>query len=277
MPLFPSLDGFGPTRQTLHLYAHAIGVVPRAHAIAHPKWWHISLKVRPDGLVTDNIALPEGGVCHLRLDPHAHQIVLAASDGRWQSFDMRAGMTGTEMGEAIMAAVAAWGLEGEYNRQRFMSDEPRRYEVEMVGRYFTAVVNAERIFRQHLARVAGEGGEVGPVQVWPHGFDLSGEWFGTRMVAAEEHGETKEFPAQLNLGFYPGDSDEESYFYSNPFPFEAGRLLDRALPAGARWFTESWKGTMLPYRELLDDPAPEARLLAYARAVFEITAPSLMG
>jgi hypothetical protein len=55
---FPSLTGWERTRETLHLYSKAVGVVPRAHAEFHPKWWHISLKVRPDGLVTDNMPLP---------------------------------------------------------------------------------------------------------------------------------------------------------------------------------------------------------------------------
>jgi hypothetical protein len=273
MPFFPSLDGFGPTRKTLHLYAQAMGVIPRAHAIAHPKWWHISLKVRPDGLMTGNLSLPGGGICHLRMALHEHVIVLAASDGRRQTFDMRAGMTGTEMGNAIIHAVGGLGLSSDYSRKRFESDEPREYDAEVVGRYFTAVVNARRTFEKHLA---GLDGDTGPVQVWPHGFDLSGEWFGTRIVTEEEHGEKKESPSQLNLGFYPGGNDDENYFYSNPFPFEADRLLDKPLPAGARWFTESWQGTLLPYKELLNDPDPEARLLDYAHAVYEIASPTLL-
>ena len=51
---FPPLPIDGePTRATLHAYAHAVATLPRAHAIAHPLWWHSSLKVRPDGLVTE--------------------------------------------------------------------------------------------------------------------------------------------------------------------------------------------------------------------------------
>lgn len=272
MTFFPSLDGFGPTRKTLHLYAHAMGVIPRAHAIAHPKWWHISLKVRPDGLVTDSIPLPGSGICYLRMDLHTHMIILAASDGRAQTFDMRTGMTGTEMGNAIINAVAGLGLTSDYNRQRFESDEPREYEAEVVGRYFTALVNADQTFKKHLARVDGN---TSPIQVWPHGFDLSGEWFGTRVVTAEEHGETKEHPSQINIGFYPGNNNDESYFYSNPFPFEADQLLDKPLPPGARWFTESWQGTLLPYKELINDLDPETRLLDYAKAVFDIASPTL--
>ena len=48
-PIFPALTNWEPTRQSLHWYSRAVGVVPRAHGKFHEKWWHISLKVLPDG------------------------------------------------------------------------------------------------------------------------------------------------------------------------------------------------------------------------------------
>ncbi len=78
-------------------------------------------------------------------------------------------------------------------------------------------------------------------------------------------------PAQLNLGFYPGEDDDTSYFYSNPWPFEADKLLGRALPDGAVWHTEGWQGAMLPYTATKD----EEQLLAFAAAVFDIASPLL--
>ena len=70
MSTFPTLPTDGePTRATLHAYAHAVAALPRAHAAAHPLWWHISLKVRPDGLVTEAMPLPDGGAAFVRMDP----------------------------------------------------------------------------------------------------------------------------------------------------------------------------------------------------------------
>jgi hypothetical protein len=99
------------------------------------------------------------------------------------------------------------------------------------------------------------------------------EWFGTRTVTYEEHGQLQESPSQLNLGFYPG---QPIYFYSNPFPFAGEQLLDKELPAGARWHTEGWQGTMLPYSELLDDDNAETRLRHFARRVYELALPTLL-
>lgn len=272
MTFFPPLDDFQETRKTLHNYAQAAGVIPRAHGIRHPKWWHISLKVGPEGMVTDNVPLPGGGVLGLRMDVRRHQIVLATSSGDRRTFSMRDGATGSEMGDQIIAAVADYGLRGEYEREKFESDEPRVYSAEAAGRYFTALVNADRTFKKHKANLSGE---MGPVQVWPHGFDLAFEWFGSRVQTYEEEDEVQEYPAQLNLGFYPGGPGVEPYFFSNPWPFEAEELLGKPLPEGARWHTEGFEGTILPYEELVGDPDAESRLLEYAQAVYELAAPTL--
>lgn len=272
-PYFPSLDGFGPTRATLHLYSQALGAVARAHGIAHPKWWHISLKLRADGLTTDPLPLPGGGILTLRLDLLRHTAVLETSVGDSQTWDLTAGLTGTQFGDAVTTAVGAFGLDGPYAREKFVDDAPRIYDTAVVGRYFRALVNAGALFTQHRA---GLDGVTSPVQVWPHGFDLAFDWFGTRVETFEEHGTQQRFTAQLNLGFYPGANDAESYFYSNPWPFEAGRLLDQPLPAGARWHTQGWQGTILPYGELADDPDAAQRLLAYATAVYRIASPTLL-
>ena len=40
------------TRATLHAYALAVAAIPRAYAEAHPKWWHVSLKLTDGGFVT---------------------------------------------------------------------------------------------------------------------------------------------------------------------------------------------------------------------------------
>ncbi len=268
MTQFPSLDGFGPTRRTLQLYAHALSALARTYAPAHPNWWHISLKVTPFGLVTDNIPCAGGGILAGRMDFHRACIILDSSDGRSWAIPMDHGLSGSEMGERVLAAAAEAGLTSPINRDRFADEGPGVYDKAVVGRFFTALVRADRAFKRHGARL---GEKAGPVRLWSHGFDLAMEWFGTRVVRSDEGEGTLEQPAQLNLGFYPGEDDGTSYFYSNPWPFDADQLLDRPLPAGASWHTEGWQGTILPYTAARD----EEQLLDYAAAVFEIAAPLL--
>ncbi|MDH3500767.1 MAG: DUF5996 family protein, partial [Acidimicrobiia bacterium] len=200
-----------------------------------------------------------------------HEVVLESRSGHSLRLDMRDGRTGTEMTEELIAALASHGLEGDYVRKDFESNERTSYDEKAASLFWTAVVNAGQTFSTHRAAI---GGNVGPVQLWPHGFDLAFEWFGTRTEDYEEHGEMRSLPSQLNLGFY---SAGDAYFYSNPWPFDAG-LLESPLPEGARWATadtDGFEGTVFAYKEVADDPHGRERLAAYARAVFDAASPTL--
>ncbi len=271
---FPDLTGWEATRDTLHLYSQGVGVVPRAHAEPHPKWWHISLKVQPDGLTTDEMAWPGGGKFLLRMDLKQHQVVVVVNGEIVREISMTEGLTGTEFGNRVLDAVVDLGLSADYARAKFENDEARTYDPAMAEKYLAALVKIDLVFKQHRNSLPGE---VGQVQLWPHHFDLAVEWFGTRTMTYEEHGEVQELPAQLNLGFSPGDSGHPApYFYSNPWPFEKEQLLRHSLPEGARWFTEGWEGSVLPYTEVAGDPRADQRLLDYAQTVYKVASPTLM-
>lgn len=267
---FPPLpENFEPTRATLHAYAHAVGAVPRAHALAHPKWWHISLEPRPNGLVTDAMALPGGGTFQLRMDLRHHVIVVETSVGDEERLPMDAGLTGTEMGEAVIAATGKLGLEGEYLREKFANDEPRPYDPAAAATFFTALSSMAHVLSVHRSRIQGA---VGPLQVWPHGFDMAFEWFGTRVETYEEHGEQQSYPSQLNLGFYPAG---RAYVYSNPWPFEEEVLTATPLPSGGAWHTEGWQGSILYYDEIAGSAEAGQKILDFAAAVHAAAAPTL--
>lgn len=268
--LFPTLpDDWEATRATLHAYAHGVGAIARVHGIAHPKWWHISLKVNPGGLRTESIPLPDGGTVDLRMDLRHHHVVLEASSGDSTTISMTEGLTGTEFGDRVAAAASALGLAGDYDRAKFENDEPRDYSPAAAETFFDALVNVETTMQRHRATL---GSNVGPIQVWPHGFDLAFEWYGTRVEVHEEEGEKNEIPSQLNFGFYPAG---RAYFYSNPWPFEKDALMEVPLPSGAKWTTEGFEGSILYYDQLAGDPEAADKLLAYAKAVHDAAAPTL--
>ncbi len=266
---FPHLpEDWERTRATLHAYSHGVAAIPRAHAEAHPKWWHVSLKVTEDGLVTDDVSLPDGGSLRLRMDLRRDVTVLE-SDGRQAiELDMTAGDTGTEFAERIIAAASTLGLEGEYLREKFENDDPREYDPAAAERFWEALIAVHEVFDSHRR---GLDGDVGILQLWPHGFDLSFEWFGTRVETYEEDGEMQEYPSQLNLGFYPAG---DAYFYSNPWPFDEA-LTEVDLPHGAVWHTEGWQGTKLAYSGIAGDPEGAAKLAEFAAAVFDAAEPTL--
>ena len=261
-------DDWEPTRSTLHVYANAVGVVARAHAVAHPKWWHISLKVKPTGLVTDTMPVPGGGTLWLRMDLRKHEVMIETSGGAAQSVPMDSGLTGTQFGDAVIAVIAGFGLEADYARAKFEGDDAREYSTAAAESFFAALVNIDHNLETHRSSL---GGSVGPLQIWPHGFDLAFEWYGTKTVSHVEEGETVELPSQLNLGFYPAG---RAYFYSNPWPFDP-TVTQVQLPGPAEWNTEGWEGSILYYDELLATDDPAQLLADYAQAVFAAASPGL--
>jgi hypothetical protein len=257
-PFLPQLpDDFAATRATLHAYAQGVGAIARAYAEAH------------QGLATDPVPLPNGETLKLRMDLSSHDVVVTTSSGDLHTVSMTAGLTGTEFAERLIVIAGRYGLEGEYHRERFESDEDRLYDPEAAALFFTVLYDVAGAFESRRATLTGE---VSPVQLWPHGFDLAFEWFGTRVETLEEDGKIAAYPSQLNLGFYPAG---RAYFYSNPWPFEADRLLDKPLPHGGEWHTEGWQGSILYYDQLQGDHDAKKKLLEYAAAVFEAVAPTL--
>jgi Family of unknown function (DUF5996) len=265
----PMPQNWEDTRATLHAYAKAVTALPRVHATPHPRWWHIALTVEPGGFITETFSLPDGERATVRMDLGAHEVVLRTSDGRSWAWPMGEGLTATELGDALIDTARALGLEGDYSRERFENDDPRPYDPVAAKAFYAVIEAVAATFAEHRGTLEGN---VGPIHMWPGGFDLSFEWFGTRMVQVEEGGKLVEYPAQLNLGFYPAG---DPYFYSNPWPFDIEGLTENQLPEGSEWYVEDWEGARLRYAELNDDPMATERLLRYAAAVFEFAAPSL--
>ncbi|MEZ4516610.1 MAG: DUF5996 family protein [Chloroflexota bacterium] len=212
MTAFPTLDGFGPTRETLHLYAQAINTIARVHAQEQPHWWHTSLKVIDNGLTSDPLPLPSGENLTLQMDFPRQQIALITGQDLQESFSMTAGWSGTQMGNALITADCRPGSAWDYERQRFAGDDPGIYDPDTAGRFFTALSSADRLFKRHQATLSGE---AGPVQLWPHHFDLSAEWYSPKLMP---YGKDL-LPAQLNLGFYLGDGDTELLLLLQSWPF----------------------------------------------------------
>ena len=256
---------FEPTRATLHAYAHAVAALPRAHAVAHPNWWHASLKVRPEGLVTDPVPLPRGGTLGLAMDLRSHQVALRTSGGADHRFDLTVGATASELGGMILTVAIGHGAGLEVDRSRFADDDPRPYDPTAATAYFEAFIAMATVFEQRRVSLDRR---VGPAQVWPHNFDLAFEWFASRPADPSD----PDTPGQINLGFYPGG---DAYVYSSPWPFDPA-LTDTPLPEGASW-SSSFDGAVLPYEAVRASADPGSRILEFAEAVFVAAAPGLDG
>jgi hypothetical protein len=196
-------------------------------------------------------------------------VEISTSNGESRGLNMREGLSSTEFGNRLLSTLADLGIEADFERDKFENDEVREYDPEAANRYGEILQTAARVLDLHRSELVGE---TGPIQLWPHNFDLALEWFGSLKVPRDDG---SELPSQISFGLAPGDSSHvEAYFYSNPWPFQES-LQDRELPSGARWFTDSWQGTLLPYASIAGRDDGTDKLAVYFKAVYDLAFPLL--
>lgn len=244
---FPSLSQeWTATRDTLQSYCQVLGAIRGALTPPHPRWWHISLQATPSGLSTGPIELPAGAL-ELALDLERHQLSTMLGGTQLPAMQLAESPTSAALGTRLRAELRAARVELPRDLNPKETADRRDYDGSAARTYLKALLATHSVFadlRQSL------DGQVSPLQLWPHHFDLSFEWLGTRIVSHEEDGGEKEDPAQIGFGFSTGDaSHPTAYYYATPWPFDQ-ELLETRLPTGADWYTDQWQGARIPYSEV---------------------------
>jgi hypothetical protein len=267
---FPALklSEWFATRDTLHLYCKVLGKIRRALAPPQKHWWHISLGVTAQGLTTTAIPIPLAGAAtfEMLVDlQQGHRLTISTSRGEiWQM--PLTGQPVSEFCDAVLAALAQLGIPVEIDRSLFADNTARMFDFEATKRYGQVLVSVDHIFKQFKAELPGE---TSPVQLWPHHFDLSLVWFSGRKVPGIDPTNEEYADEQMGFGFSTGDEGIPGpYFYAMVYPWPEN-IVATPLPTEATWYTQSWKGALLPYAALTQADSPETILLDYLRAAYE--------
>lgn len=266
--MLPDLPPTADTRDALHAYCQVLGGVRRQLTEPHPRWWHSSLEVHPGGFSTGAIeAAGLDGDLELRLDVESLEVRVLLDGGEVSGRSLATdGPTPARLGAAWIAELARLGAHGLEPDTRW-SEERSTIEAGDAARWhagFLAVGEYFSRFRQELS------GERGPVQLWPHHFDLSFEWFGRDLAASQNGGDAS--AAQIGFGFSAGDPGLPApYFYANPWPFDP-RLAETELPEAAVWHTGGWNGSLLPYESVRETPDGLTR---YLEVIYRLASPGL--
>ena len=108
---------------------------------------------------------------------------------------------------------------------------------------------------------AGITEETGPIQIWPHHFDLAMLWLPGEKIPGQDPADEEMSDKQMNFGFTFGDElIPEAYFYVTAYPSpEAFNHLE--MPHGTEWLTEGFTGAVTRYRVLRASEDPQPYLL----------------
>ncbi|MCK6626602.1 MAG: DUF5996 family protein [Anaerolineae bacterium] len=265
---FPALTlaDWQPTRDTLQTYSKVLGKIRRALTPPQKHWWHISLRVLSAGLTTTAIPISDAdddATFEMVLDLQQAQALITTSRGEsWQT--ALNGQSAQEFCDTILAALAKLGIAVEIDRSLFADETPLSLDPAAAKNYCQALVAVDRVLKQFKAELPGE---TSPVQLWPHHFDLAVVWLSGRKVPGVDPADEEWADEQMNFGFSTGDEGMPNpYFYATAYPWPAD-IIAAALPAGATWHTQSWKGGLLMYESLVEVEEPERKLLTFLRAV----------
>lgn len=244
---FPPLDlgSWRPTRDALHGYARVLGRTRQALTPSQRHWWHVTLRLTATGLHTPPIPAADGSF-ELGLDLVGHQAWCVSTDGEeaFWPFENRSPL---ELAEWVTARARRVGADLQLDRSEF-APEPVEYDGEAANRYLHALVPIDQAFKAFSGALRGR---TGPVQLFPHHFDLSVNWFSGRLVPGQDPDDEENADEQMNFGFATGDSTiPEPYFYATAYPLPDG-LSESEMPRGAYWQSEGFQGAVLPYAALV--------------------------
>ncbi len=279
---------FAAWRETcaaLHLSAQILG----KYRLAHTPWqnhsWHATLYVTPCGLSTS--AVPDGpGAVDLTLDLLDHAVVGRASDGRQARLPLGPG-SAADFHRRTLELIRWLGGTPELDSHPneipgalpFPEDQARRpYDAAAVRRFFEALVQVDRVFKEFRTAFLGK---ASPVHLFWGSFDLAVTRFSGR-TAPRHPGGVPGLPDPVtreayshevsSAGFWPGGSGvEDAAFYSYAYPAPEGFGQAKVRPAEAR-FDPRLGEFILPYETVRSARDPDAVLLEFLWSTYEAAA-----
>ncbi len=239
------------TRDTLHGYTQVLGKIRRALTPYQRHWWHVSLRLAAGGLTTTPIPAPEGSF-ELGLDLTRHEATFSATSGERDTVAL-SGQPAVELLDWALGKARAVGAEPSLERDKHASDAGA-YDRQAVGRYLRALSTMDLQLKSFGGALRES---TSPVQLFPHHFDLSMNWFSGRLVPDVDPDDEENADEQMNFGFSTGDDNlSEAYIYATAYPLP-DELAGTEMPPGARWYTEGFQGAVLPYAELSGETGEE--------------------
>ena len=279
------LDAWADTYATLHLWTQIVGKVRLSCTPAVNHSWHVTLYVTARGLGTSPI--PYGARSfEIDFDFVDHRLVVRASDGRTAGFALEPQSVATFY-VRLTAELARLGIQVRIaltpneiaDAIRFDRDEIHRaYDAEAVGRFWRALVQADRVFKRFRSRFIGK---CSPVHFFWGAPDLAVTRFSGRR-APEHPGGIPNLPDRItreayshevsSAGFWPGGGAiAYPAFYSYAYPPPPGFERAPVRPREA-FYSPDLHEFILPYDVVRTAQAPDDTLLEFLQSTYEAAA-----
>jgi hypothetical protein len=247
--------------------------------------WHVPLYLTARGLTTSPI--PYGvRTFQIDFDFIDHKLLITTSDGSVKTMDLRPRSV-ADFYQELFSILRHLGLDITINATPnevveaipFENDHVHAsYDAQSANRWWRALVQADRVFKQFRAGFIGKSSSV---HFFWGSFDLAVTRFSGR-TAPEHPGGAPHCPDWVmreayshelsSCGFWPGGG-ALSYpvFYAYAYPQPAGFSLAPVSPDSA-FYDSSFGEFILPYEDVRLAPSPDAVLLDFLQSTYEAAA-----
>jgi Family of unknown function (DUF5996) len=279
------LTAWTDTCETLHRWTQIAGKMRLKQTPLVNHWWNAALRVSSRGLVAP--ANPyAGGTFDIIFDLTGHQLHIAASDGRTESFALTPMSVADFYAEFMRRLrrldmdIHIWTMPSEIEHAvPFDRDSTHaQYDREYASRFHQALVQAARVMTAFRARFIGK---ASPVHFFWGSFDLAVTRFSGRTappptsrtpnVASWVMAEAYSHEVS-SCGFWPGNGGfGRAAFYVYAYP-EPGSYGDTPLRTADAFYNKNLGQFILPYEAVRQAPDPDTLLLGFLQETYEAAA-----
>lgn len=279
-------SAWNETCSALHLYCQVIG----KYRLARTPWvnhsWHATFYVDARGLTTSLIPDGPAGGMEVQLDLLGHEVVVISSDGRIGRLPLLAGSVAS-FNRRFKTLLADMGANPECScvpneipdGVPFTKDDVLRpYDAEAVARFFHALVQIDRVFKQFRT---GFLGKASPVHLFWGSFDLAVTRFSGRKAPLHPGGipalpdkiTCEAYSHQVSsAGFWPGGGGIDfPAFYSYAYPAPDG-FSQAGVRPDAACFDTNLGEFILPYDAVRTSSDPDGMLMEFLESSYRAAA-----
>jgi len=273
------------TNATLHMWTQIVGKIRLVQSPWVNHSWHTTLYLTARGMTTSPI--PYGNrTFQIDFDFIDHQLLITTSDGGVGRMSL-APRSVADFYRELFAKLAELNIHVKIHTTPnevldaipFDRDqEHAAYDPDYANRFWRALVQADRVFKQFRA---GFIGKCSPVHFFWGSFDLACSRFSGR-PAPEHPGGMPNFPDWVareayshevsSCGFWPGNEMvPQAVFYAYVYPTPEGFNTAKVQP-GEATFNSDLGEFLLPYEVVRQAANPDETLLAFLQSTYEAAA-----
>ena len=270
------------TCATLHMWTQVVGKIRLSLTPWTNHSWHVTLYLTARGLTTSPIP-HRAGIFEIRFDFIDHQLRILKSDGAVKVIELRPKSVAAFYRE-VMAGLSELQIDTTINTTPNevepaipfeQDDKHRSYDPEYANRFWHALAQSDRLFKEFRSRFCGK---CSPVHFFWGSFDLAVTRFSGR-PAPKHPGGIPHLPDEItreaysqevsSLGFWPGNADAPTpIFYSYAYPEPQG-FADAKIQPEAASYQPKLREFILPYDTVRSAESPDELLLDFAQSAYD--------